>query len=242
MLATYLMFETLINTYAPIQKLVKAKLKLKAKFWLTKGIMTSVKKKIVIYQKFIKAKNLAGKKNILYNNFKCYRNLISELSRISKAKHDHHYFTDHKRDMLKTCERIKSLININKRENENVTCLIVHGTEEIDQFLISNPFNTFFSTIVKKIRKIVKTNKHFSVFLTGPLKSNFFLTTTLPDEIQEVIKSLNHKKASNIPTKILMIFDKIICIPLAISLSFECGVFSMSLNVNSFSFCLRWFQ
>ena len=107
------------------------------------------------------------------------------------------------------------------------------------QFLISNPFNTFFSTIVTKIRKNVKTNKHFSVFLTSRLKSNIFLTTTLPDEIQEVIKSLNHKKASNIPTKILMIFDKIICIPLAISLSFECGVFSMSLNVNSFSFCLR---
>ena len=45
------MFETLVDTYAPIQKLTKAELKLKSKLWLTKGIMTSIKKKNLIYQK-----------------------------------------------------------------------------------------------------------------------------------------------------------------------------------------------
>ena len=39
------MIETLLETYAPIQKLTTAELKLKSKPWLTKGIMTSVKKK-----------------------------------------------------------------------------------------------------------------------------------------------------------------------------------------------------
>ena len=103
------MIETLLDTYAPIQKLTKAELELKSKPWLTKGIMTASFKK-----KFITTKNSA-EKNILYNEFKHYRNLVTKLSRISKAKHYHHYFTGHKKNMLKTWERIKLLVNINKK-------------------------------------------------------------------------------------------------------------------------------
>ena len=50
------MIETLLDTYAPIQKLTKAELKLKSKPWLTRGIMTSVKKKNKIYKKIIQLK------------------------------------------------------------------------------------------------------------------------------------------------------------------------------------------
>ena len=38
--------ETLLDTYAPIEKLSRKKQKLMLKPWLTKGIMTSVKKRI----------------------------------------------------------------------------------------------------------------------------------------------------------------------------------------------------
>ena len=83
-----------------------------------------------------------------------------------------------------------------------------------DPFLISNYFKKFFSTIVQKIEgKIIKTNGHFSHFLTKPLKSIFFS----PDEIQEIIKSLNNRKAigpNRIPTKVLKVFGKTISIPL----------------------------
>ena len=39
-------FKTFLDTYAPIEKLSRKKQKLKLKPWLTKGIMTSVKKRI----------------------------------------------------------------------------------------------------------------------------------------------------------------------------------------------------
>ena len=52
----FLMIETVLDTYVPIKKLNKAELKLKSKSWLTKGIMTSIKKKNIIYKKVIKAK------------------------------------------------------------------------------------------------------------------------------------------------------------------------------------------
>ena len=59
------MIETLLDTYAPIQKLTKAELKLKSKPWLNRGIMTSIKKENIICKKFIKAKN-STEKNIFY--------------------------------------------------------------------------------------------------------------------------------------------------------------------------------
>ena len=95
--------------------------------------------------------------------------------------------------MLKTWEGIKLLVNINKRNNKTATCLNVDGVEETDLFVISNHFNKFFLTIPLEIEvMIVKTNNHFSDFLSEPLQSNFFLTPTLPDEIQDI--SLNSKK------------------------------------------------
>ena len=100
------MIEMLLDTYAPIQKLAKAQSKLKSKPWLTRGIMTSIKKKNKIYKKFIKAKN-STEKNILYE-FKNYRNLITKLRRISKARHYHHYFTDHKK---RTCSKLGKELN-----------------------------------------------------------------------------------------------------------------------------------
>ena len=39
------MIEMLLDTYEPIQKFTKAEWKLKSKPWLTRGIMTSIKKK-----------------------------------------------------------------------------------------------------------------------------------------------------------------------------------------------------
>ena len=138
------MFETLQDTHVLIQNLTKTELKLKSKPWLTKEIMTSIKKKNVIYKKIIKAKT-PTEKNILYNDFKHYRNLVTKLGRISMAKHHHHYFTDHEKNMLKTWVGIKSILNIDKRNNKIVTCLNVDGTEETDPFLISSHFNNIFS-------------------------------------------------------------------------------------------------
>ena len=197
--------------------------------------MISIKNIYIIYKKFIKAKHSAQKK-ILYNEFKHYRNLVTKLSRVSKTKHYQHY---HNKNILKTWEGIKLLVNMNERNQKTVICLNVDGIEETDQFLIYNHFNKFFSTIVQKSDgKIVKTNKHFSDFLTEPLQSNFFLTPTLSLEIQEIIKSLNNKKTTrhnSTSTNLLNIFGKMTSIPLGnlINLSFKCRIFLMSLKVAS---------
>ena len=57
--------ETLLDTYAPIEKLSRKKQKLILKPWLTKGIMTSVKKKNILYRKCIRGRRDGEKTNSL---------------------------------------------------------------------------------------------------------------------------------------------------------------------------------
>ena len=81
-----------------------------------------------------------------------------------------------------------------------------------------------------------KQNKKKKQEKREPLQSNLFLTPTLPDEIQEIIKNLNDKKAigpNRIPTELFKVFGKTISIPLPnlINLLFECGIFPVSLKV-----------
>ena len=118
--------------------------------------------------------------------------------------------------MLKTWDGIKSIININKKEKKDINCLKVDDQQATDPFVISNYFNKFFTTIAKKIEsKIVQTDKKYSDFLDNPLEKTFFVTPTVPNKVQSLIKILSLKKATgpnSIPTKLLKVFDKTISV------------------------------
>ena len=62
------MIEMLLYTYAPIQKLAKAELKLKSKPWLTKGMLTSIKKKNKILKNLSKLKTQLKKTFYIMNS------------------------------------------------------------------------------------------------------------------------------------------------------------------------------
>ena len=169
----------------------------------------------------MRAKTEANKTR-LYSEFKNHRNRINNLLKISKAEHYQNFFIEHKKNLFKTWQGVKSIININKMK--------VNEKEETDPFLISNSLNSFFTTIAQKIEnKLPQTNKHFSDYLQNPNENSFFLTPTIPDEVANVIRRLSSRKAlgpSSIPYKILITFHKTISTPLLnlINLSFETGV------------------
>ena len=208
------------------------------KTWLTKGIMTSVIKKNILYRKFIRARS-DEEKTTLYNQFKAYRNTINKLTKFSKGNHYQKYFHEHKKNTLKTWNGIKSIININKKKKKGINCLKVDDQKAIDPFLISNYFNKFFTKMAKKIEsKIIQTDKKYPDFLDTPLEKTFFLTPTEPNEERSLIKTLNLKKTTgpnSRPTKLLKVFDKTLRVPLAnlINLSFEKEIFPKPLKIAS---------
>ena len=105
--------ETLLDTYAPLSPLSKADQKRKLKPWITKGLLTLIKKKNQIYKKFCKAKNDQNKYT-LHEEFKKYRNTTLKVRKINKSKHYQTFFSEDKKNFKKTWEGIKSIINISK--------------------------------------------------------------------------------------------------------------------------------
>ena len=175
-----------------------------------KGMMTSVKKRISSIENSSELDIYNEEITVIYKQFKTYQNIINKLTKISKGNHQK-YFHEHENNMLKTWDRIKSIININKKEKKDINCLKVDDQQATDPFVISNYFNKFFTTIAKKIEsKIVQTDKKYSDFLDNPLEKTFFLTPTEPNEVQSLIKTISLskfvKKGKFVP-KVFFIFQ-----------------------------------
>ena len=163
--------ETLLDTYAPLKRLL-------SKPWIAHGIMTSIKNKDKIYKKLLKSRHPQQKER-LCNEFKRYRNSINIISRNSKTYHYQNFSQEHKQNMLKTWESIKSIININTTENKFINCFNVGNIKETDPFVLNNSFNKFFTTIAKKKTNIVHTSKNYKSYLNKSIRENFLLNSNI---------------------------------------------------------------
>ena len=112
----------LLDTYAPYKKLSLREIKLKNKPWLTKGILTSIKAKNRLYRKFSPSKDEAIKTD-LHNKFKNYRKHLNKITRLSKANYYRNFFEENKKNMLKTWNGIKQIINIDKKSTKRINCI-----------------------------------------------------------------------------------------------------------------------
>ena len=111
----------LLDTYDLYKKLSLRKIKLK-KLWLTKDILTSIKVKNRLYRKFSLSKDESIKTD-LHNKFKNYRHYLKKITRLSKTNHYRNFFEENKKNILKTWNGIKQLINIDKKSTQKINCI-----------------------------------------------------------------------------------------------------------------------
>ena len=81
----------LLDTYAPLKKINKDKLKFKSKPCITLGLQKSISVKNKLVTNFINKKDPILKKEF-HTNYKKYRNLFSTLMKKSKQAHYDKYF------------------------------------------------------------------------------------------------------------------------------------------------------
>ena len=82
---------------------------------LTKGILASINKN-KMYKNFCKAKN-PSRRYLLHNEFKTYRKLIGNLTKVSNEKYYKTYFQENKNNLYKTWKGIKEVIFFKKTNN-----------------------------------------------------------------------------------------------------------------------------
>ena len=71
------------------------------------------------------------------------------MRRKSKANH-YKFFQKHTKNMHKTWDGIKSIININKASKKNINCLKINKNEETNPATLSDSLNNFFVNIAQK--------------------------------------------------------------------------------------------
>ena len=73
----------LSDTYAPLKKINKFKLKFKSKPWITLGLQKSISVKKKLLTNFINKKDPVLKEEF-HTNYKTYRNLFSTLMKVNR--------------------------------------------------------------------------------------------------------------------------------------------------------------
>ena len=151
--------------------------------------------------------------------------------------HFQNYFVENAKDIKKTWNGIKNIINIRTSTKTQPTSILIDQHLENNPTKIAEGFNSYFSSIAEKLQQnIIFGDNNFSKYLSTPLDYNFLFRSVDETEIVRLIDSLENSKASgphSIPTEILKLIKFNICYPLKeiINLSFATGVYPDILKI-----------
>ena len=202
----------LLDTYAPLKKINKYKLKFKSKPWITLGLQKSISVKNKLLTNFINKKDPILKEEF-HTNYKKYRNLLSTLMKKNKQAYYDKYFERNWNNIKNTWKGIKSLISLKTVASyaSNVLSLD-NGNTITNAYDITNTFNNNFASIAETTKNSIKySHKRFSDYLSNESISTLFLQSTDREEIVNIIISLNSNKASgsnSIPYRTLFLLKK----------------------------------
>ena len=175
----------LLDTYAPLKKINKYKLKFKSKPWITPGLQKSIFVKNKLLTNFINKKDPILKEEF-HTNYKKYRNLLSTLMKKSKQAYYDKYFEKNWNNIKNTWKGIKSLISL------KTVLSLENGDTITNPYDIPNTFNNYFASIAETTKRSMKySHKYFSDYLSNESSSKIFLQPTDKKEIPNIISSLN---------------------------------------------------
>ena len=180
-----------LEKYAHLKQITKKEIKTKSKPWITSGISTSIRNKNKIYNKFNQKR-----KNLLHQQFKNYRNILSNLTKKSKENCYKEYFQENKNNLIKVWKGIKDIIVVKKHNRVLPTFLKIGNRLTPNNEKIADEFNNFFGTIAQKIdQKTPKSNKYFTDYLKKKNLSSLLLQPVSEKETMSVIGNISSRKA-----------------------------------------------
>ena len=197
---------SLLEKHAPLKQITKKEIKTKSKPWIPAGILTSIRNKNKIYNKFCKAKD-QKRKDLLHQQFKNYRNILSNLTKKSKENYYKEYFQENRNNLIKVWKGIKDIILVKKHNRVQPTFLKIDDRVTTNNKKIADEFKNFFGTIAQKIdQKTPKSNKPFPDYLKNKNLSSLLLQPVSEKETMSVIGNISTRKAvgpSSVPNFIL---------------------------------------
>ena len=132
-----------------------------------------------MHSKFLKAKDQTRKK-ALNQEYKTYKNLLTNITKKSKENYYKQYFKGNKNNLIKVWKGIKEIILIKKTNKPHLNCLKIEEEYSTDSEKMAKHFNKYFSTIAKNLdKRISKSKKKFSDYLKNQNLTLFLLSLVI---------------------------------------------------------------
>jgi hypothetical protein len=199
--------------------------------WLTVGLKQSIKRKNILYKRFLNHRTPETE-----NDYKLYRNKVQHLLRVAERNHYHDVISYNKNNLKKTWSVMKSIIN--KKQVTKRPEFFLHNNRKItNKSEIASRFNDYFVNIGSSLaHKIPDSNKSALSFLSESFNNVMFLNPVSRNELIIIIKQLKINSASgwdDIPAKVLQVNHLNLLDPLLhiINLSLNQGIFPDLLKI-----------
>ena len=121
---------------------------------------------------------------------------MNKITRLTKAKHYRNVFEENKKNMLKTCNGIIQVINIDKKSRQKINCIRDENLYIHDAKQMAKMFNNNFLQVGQKLEKSIRlTNKKYE-YLNERVENSFIIELTNNDEVLSLIKQFKNGKAT----------------------------------------------
>ena len=221
--------DELTDRYIPANKLTNKEFKQTVKPWITLGIRNSIKRKDILFKKYINTKHLPTRDSI-HTEYKALKNRINSLIYHSKRNYYTKYFNQYANNIKKIWTGIKNIINIKTKDHNAPNCIEVNDDVVTDNKQICDNFNQYFTTVADNILKKNKTPilKTFDKYLPERNSKSFLFEPCTPNEVYLLVEQLNPHKGTGpngIYTEILKLINHLICDTL-------CKIFNMCITTG----------
>ena len=159
--------EKTIDKHALLERMSRKQRKLARKPWISKGILTSIRKKNSMFQTHFITGNTVEK-----NFFRRYSNMLTKIKSLSKKIYYYSEFVSNKKNLHKTCEIIRSVLP-HKLTLEPPLALKLNDHITDDPNTIANQFNNYFCTIGSNLADTMNTETTKKIQIS--LKKDFRL-------------------------------------------------------------------
>ena len=215
----------------PLKKMKAERLKLR-KPWFTKGLAKSVKKKNMLYKRF-----LNNPSSFNENAYKSFKNKLTHSLRVAKRLYYEKKIDQLKSNVKGTWKVLNEILNRDRGKHGLPSIFRADSQEISDPIKIANQFCKYFTNIGPSLAsKIPVSEKSHNSFLSPKLVNSLFLETANEQEIVEICNSFRSGTAvgnDNISMNLIKETVNLVISPLAsiINLSITSGIVPKQLKI-----------
>ena len=184
-----------------------------------KGILISVRKKNLLYKRFL-AKPTSYRENL----YKCYNNKLTHFLRVAKCLYYNKKLYEYKANAKSTWKLLNDLINKKKSKCKSPSFFKANEEEIFNPTHIANRFCEYFTNIRPDLAKsIPASDKSHRSFLDGSFINLFFLILASEQEVTHVCSSFRSGSApgyDSISMNVVQGSFNVSCAPLTYIINF----------------------